>query len=318
MASICPPMRLGVTAPIWRDRDASTYRDVLSKPGVFLSEDFKDLVIVARQNDKSEPVVIKKIPLRLRFEANVQAEVENLENLRRFRYRVDIEKASQDPVTSISIVVSPSLERTSVSYSGRGHDPGWIGGVSLSQIAGQSEINSPLLGVFASWTVRGQNPLVPSVAPGTGQDGFEIRTKLLPGFTTIYLGGLQWQGSDPILDEVDVVTGSSQATFPALYVPLLTMGPMFRPTDPCYMIVKNYVLGLESLSRCPNVRVSQHFVDQVSLALRSKDACPALSSAAPLARLVPATDFEKTILDAIGILREQLTTREGAANSRNR
>ncbi len=77
---------------------------------------------------------------------------------------------------------------------------------------------------------------------------------------TTYLDGLQWQ-----THEAMAVLDKAGATFA---VPVLTKGPMFRRCDTCSSIVDNYLLGLQSLARCPGVRVSQQFVDALSQALQ--------------------------------------------------
>jgi hypothetical protein len=95
---------------------------------------------------------------------------------------------------------------------------------------------------------------------------------------TTYLDGLQWQTHEAMA-VLDKAGATSLSSF-SFAVPALTKGPMFRRCDTCSSIVDNYLLGLQSLARCPGVRVSPQFVDALSQALRRSDGCPSLGSVA--------------------------------------
>jgi hypothetical protein len=302
----CTPLHLGANVPIWHDGDSALQQTITVKPRAFLSNDLKDIIIVARPKGGAGPVVLRKIPLKLRFDARVHVSVQQGGDKYEFKYTVAADKTSQDPIAGISMVISPDWE-TWVSDEGSGHGPGWVGGVSKFLNARQSEINSPVLGVFASWSVRGFDQLRPSIKPGTSHDGFTIQTKLLPGFTTMYLEGLQWQ-TDELMAVLDKADTTSLSNF-SFAVPVLTMGPMFRPSDTCSSIVDNYLLGLQSLARCPGVRVSQQFVDALSKALRRSEVCPSLGSVAAL-EMKPGDDFERSILEGLGEVRKALLAKE--------
>ena len=85
------------------------------------------MVLTRKGEAKQVPVVV---PLNIRFDPSVKVTIEPMNGLYRYSYQLANGKPALDPICSISLVVSPSVESQAVQYTG-GRTPGWAGGEGI-------------------------------------------------------------------------------------------------------------------------------------------------------------------------------------------
>ena len=116
----------------------------------------------------------------------------------------------------------------------------------------------------------------------------------------MYLGGRQFWPSEDAYDGADISPITSDSRFRDMSI--VAIGPMFRTTDPCFLIINNYLLGLERLAECPEYGASKKFIDELSMLLRKKNSCSSLADDMAGFSDSPGNGLEGEVLSALRIV----------------
>src|SRR6185312_1535386 len=185
----------------------------------------------------------------------------------------------------------------------------WLGSVASALVASQRELGETAPGRNVFWVAE----VIDGIMPGKSKSGFRAESSLMPGFTTIALGGDSYQPPEA-MDEQSMVQAAALKLDNYTRVTTLTFGPTFLPGSDPTEVLKNYRLGLKKLAQCSGVPHSVAFVSEMGRLLDEPGIAIRLSAGLGEMKNKPITPIETELLHCLEIVASAFQNRAGGRN----
>lgn len=279
--------------PIWNGPQSWADIKTSDKWHSYLSDDFSELILVAKQEDGE--FVVHRFSLGKRLDPHIEVEVSFTPSQRyRYSYSISNGVSAREPILQFNLVVPTDFDNDVVTTDGQEGGEQWNGLVGPLSFARQCEVREESPGRLIAWV--GTHELTYAIPPGGKRGGFGIDTKLRPGFTTAYLGGPFLAIPESLAGSAEGLEIVSNSAWSMVHTP--TIGPMFGQKSSCKKVLDNYRSGISRvLEEKQSVADEVLFGDVLKL-INSSGTCAEVRNHLPDAS-EGASSFAGTVLSAL-------------------
>ena len=274
---------------------------------VFLTRDAHDLVLLLRRQGAANLTPVR-VSLHNGIKPSVAVSVRATASGYQYDYTVSNGANARDSIIEFEIVVPAVLPDTHVAYieNGRENHNSWGGAAAGASVAKQIELDDQP-GRYILWAAAWEEAKAASelvnILPGRAKSGFQIESRLRPGFTTGYTAGLPYAPPEDAFADSEIERQLSSLKIENYFnISTLTFGPMFLPDVADHEVLQNYRLGVSKLRKCPRLSQNEHFLEEVDQILNLPNTGANLAAALDQMTAKPGSQVERELLNCLRLI----------------